>query len=548
MRRPWTRWRSLGLAITLACAGTLPVPASLLGQGTADIPLEDNAYSYIDALLARGILHSLSSLERPYSLADVRKALAHDEDRIDASRTLTGYATALRRVLRKYDAGSYDARLRRKAQPRDTSQTALLRYTVGVDAYATGQTSSIREVMLDNGQRAVYPGADLRAIGEAGPVTAVFLPIVDGRLLNDPQFMIGNAPKDNARVQDAYLDARWPIAEVFFGRESRNWGPSDLDGLLLGHYAYSYDHLYARLGPRAVHLQILVARLNDMPLGGDTVAERFFTIQRLAVELHTFEIALSEAIVYGGPGQSFNPSYLNPLNVFWLTQNNESNSYNPAYTTDGKNQYSLETAWRSRTFGSYALQLYLGDFQIRQASCLPLCSKPPSGGATGTIDGFPFFGQQRLFASYTIVSNLAYRNDNPYESYTEWGLGLGRGYSGYDEAKAGIDLAVIPAVPLKVYAAYRRQGQSNYLEVEPPADSLPTTPTIFSGIVSHIARLGVSGAITVPYLEISGDIGVNHATNYNNVAGVTRTSLAGEIKVALSVVRLFGGGVRVPSD
>src|SRR5262249_13654583 len=154
----------------------------------------------------------------------------------------------------------------------------------------------------------------------------------------------------------------------------------------------------------------------------------------------------------------------------------------------------------------------------------------------------------RLFGYYTRITNLSYRNDNPYESYDQWGLGIGRGYSDYDEARVGVDLAVVPEMPLKVYLGYRRQGQGNYRIPEPALDSLPTTPTIFSGIVSHITRLGVIGAVTLPWLEVSGDVGVNHATNYENIAGVNRTLLAGTVKVSLVVARLFGGVVRTPGD
>ncbi len=540
--------RRLLLPAVLACqVACLCLASAARAQGTADIPLDDNAYFYIDALLARGVLRSLSSLERPYSLAELRKALEHDSELIDDSRPLRGYAKGLRRALRKYDAGSFDAREHRP--PQDSTHTPLLRYNVGANVYATAQTSTIREVMLDDETRAVYPGGTLRVLGEAGPVSVVFRGVVDGRLLQDPQFMIGDAPKDNARVDDGYIDARWPIAEVFFGRESRNWGPGDVDGLLLGHYVYSYDHFYARLGPPGLHGQIIVARLNDMVYAGDSLAERYFTIHRLATRWHTFEFALTESFIYGGPGQGFDFRYLNPLNIFLLSQNNESTQRAAGYTINGNKAYALETAWRTHSLGSYALEVYLDDIQLHPTqACQPVCSKPTSGGAAVTVDGFPFIGPHRLFASYTIMSNLSYRNDNPYEAYDEWGLGLGQGYTDYDEVKAGVDLALLPEIPLKVYGAYRRQGQGNYRVVEPPPDSLPFTPTIFSGVVSYIGRVGVTGAVTGPWIELSGDVGVNHARNYDNVQGISRWSLAGTIKLTLYVARLFGGTVRAPED
>ena len=52
------------------------LPACLAAQGSADVPLGDNAYVYLDALLARGAMRSLSALERPYNVREINRALA----------------------------------------------------------------------------------------------------------------------------------------------------------------------------------------------------------------------------------------------------------------------------------------------------------------------------------------------------------------------------------------------------------------------------------------------------------------------------------------
>jgi len=519
----------LSIAIVLAPA--------LRAQGSADIPLDDNAYYYIDALLARGALHTLSALERPYSVREVIKALDKDS-LLDASGAMRGLAKGLRRTLRRYDAGTRDAELRRARQ--DSSDRALVRYIVGVDGFATAQTSSVRELMLDNQKRAVYPGADLRALADVGPITVVFRGEIDGRLVHDPQFMIGGNPQDNALIEDAYIDGKWKLGELFFGRELRNWGPTPLDGLILGHYAYPYDQIYAVIGPRALHLQFLAARLNDLRISPDTLDERYFSIHRLAARWDRFEIAISEAFTYGGPGRGFELHYLNPVNFFFISQNVEG--------AGAKKHYDGQLALRTQHWGTYSGDFLLGDVQIPEPTCRPFCQKPPSYGITASVEGFPFMGDQKLFAWYTRVTNLTYRNQNPWETYDYQGVSLGRGYTDYDEVRAGLDLAVVSEVPLKLYASYRRQGQGTYLNPIPPPDSFPVTPTIFSGVVSHIARLAVSGAVTGSFAELSADIGVNHATNYNHVLGLTKTSFAARARVALFTPRLFGGTVRPPDD
>ena len=48
---------------------------------------------------------------------------------------------------------------------------------------------------------------------------------------------------------------------------------------------------------------------------------------------------------------------------------------------------------------------------------------------TLAAEGLPLVAEQRWFASYTRVSNLAYNNKNPAEKYEVFGVGLGRGCS-----------------------------------------------------------------------------------------------------------------------
>jgi hypothetical protein len=131
------------------------------------------------------------------------------------------------------------------------------------------------------------------------------------------------------------------------------------------------------------------------------------------------------------------------------------------------------------------------------------------------------------------VSNLAYNNKNPEEHYDVFGVSLGRGFNDYDEARVGLDLAVVPRTPLKFYAAHRRQGEGSYLLPFPTPAEYATTPGIFSGVVSGITRVAVSGASRWRDFELAGDVGVNHTTNAEHVAGSAQTGFEGRLKVAI---------------
>ena len=495
----------------------------LAAQGSADVPLGDNAYVYLDALLARGAMHSLSALERPYNVAEIDRALAHEMP-AHLSPVIQSYVRALRRALSKYEV---------------TKQPGL-HYQLSLDVFGTAQSSSVRELMRANTSHNVEPGGGAEGLMQVGPFTAFGHPIIDGRLNVDPEYHLYPLRADVVRLQEGYLDARWKYGEIFIGREGRNSGPTLYDGLLLGNYTYSYDHLYGVIGIPQLRMQTLVTRLND-EFYGDTTVQRYFSWHRLSSHIKTVEVGVTESIVYGRPGQSFVANYVNPFGIYYFSEINEQQG-----GTNANKMVGVDAAWRSRA-GNYSFEWYLDDIQAF-GGCGGMtleCKKPPSGGWTLQADGIPFIGDQRLFATYTLVTNLSYRTgEQPWTDYASYGVSLGRGFSDYDEWRAGLDLAAIPEVPLKIYAAYSRQGQGDYRIPFPPADSFPTTKTFLAGIVSHVYRGGVSGAVSLPWLDVSGDIGLNHVTNWQHVQGVGKTLFAGRVVVSLTWRRILSGALQ----
>jgi hypothetical protein len=174
--------------------------------------------------------------------------------------------------------------------------------------------------------------------------------------------------------------------------------------------------------------------------------------------------------------------------------------------------------------------------------CPGSCAKPNSFGYTVTAEGLPFFGDQRLFASYTMVSSLAYRNEEWYNTYMSQNVGLGRGYSDYDEVRVGADVLVIPSTPVRLYLAYRRQGQGDYHDPHPPISAYPTTPQFLEGVVQHTTRAGLSFAgAFARYVQVKGDVGLNHASNAMHHPGSIDNSIDGRVTLTIeSPWRLIG--------
>jgi hypothetical protein len=357
-----------------------------------------------------------------------------------------------------------------------------------------------------------------------GRVVGFTRTLIDSRLNADPEFAGRKDRKVTGRTEDGYIGGMWKYGELTFGRVGRNWGPPTLGGLQLGNYAYTYDHLYGRVGTDRIHWTTVIARLDDSVPATGAHIDRYLSVHRLAVRVKNWELAGTESYVYSGVGRGIEPSLVNPFNIYALSWRNERQ--------EGNLGLGGEISLRTRRVGTFAAQLFIDDLQIDR-SCDPACKQPSSYALTVTAEGLPLAGDQRWFTSYTRVSNLAYRNKNPSDNYEVFGVGLARGFSDYDEVRAGLDLALVPRTPLRFYLAHRRQGEGSYNSPFPVPTDYGTTPGIFSGVVMGITRLAVSGASKWRDIEVSGDIGLNHTSNDQHVNGATHTGFEGRLRFAI---------------
>ena len=509
--RPYGR-----VALVLAAAAWLvAVPSRSGAQASAYVPLDDIAYTYIDALMARRVLSDLSMLERPYTERAVRIAIDSARAR-EPGPVIGSYLDALYGAVEKYAVRPGDS---------DTLAAQTFRARGSGDVYLTAQTSGRRELMLSDRLRKLRPGGALRLVMAGGAVVGFTRTLIDSRLNVDPEFAGRKDRKLAGRTEDGYVGGQWKYGELTFGRVGRNWGPPTLYGLMLGNYAYTYDHLYGLIGTDKIHWSTVIARLDNLvPPAGPPEIQRYFSIHRLALHLGNWDFAGTESYVYSGVSRGFEPTLANPFNIFGLSWRNERQ--------DGNLGLGGEVAVRTDRFGTLAGQLFIDDLQIDR-SCNPDCKQPSSYALTLAAEGLPLPGDQRWFTSYTRVSNLAYRNKNPAEDYEVFGVGLARGFSDYDEVKVGVDLALVPRTPLRVSVAHRRQGEGSYnLPYPAPAD-YATTPGMFSGVVMGVTRVALSGASRWRDFELSGDIGVNHNTNDLHVTGATHTAFEGRVKFAV---------------
>jgi hypothetical protein len=267
---------------------------------------------------------------------------------------------------------------------------------------------------------------------------------------------------------------------------------------------------------------MVAARVENYVFSPGSETHRYFSTHRLGIRRGGFEMGLSESYLYTGVNRGLEFSLINPFNVFALSWRNER--------TDGNLSFGGDAAYRTKNFGALSAELLLDDVQIDK--CDTTCNEPSSYALTLSAEGLPLVRNQKLFASYTRVSNLAYRTPNVAETYEVRGVGLGRGFSDYDELKVGTDLAMVPRTPLRLYFAHRRQGEGDYRIPFPVEADYPATPVFLSGVVWTTNRIALSGASVIARdFQVVGDGGVNFSQNRFHVAGLSKTKFEGRVKV-----------------
>lgn len=486
-----------GLALAVAIA----VPSAAAAQ-SAYVPLDDVAYLYVDALIARGHLRQLSVLERPYTVRAIGEAL--DADAVTARRR----AGVRRMMFRRAQFPSAINRLRERLRhavskyAHSAPSRAMFRAEASASLWATGETSGQRELMLaDDLDPSVFAGGAARLLMTAGPVVGFSRTILENRLNSDPDFRGRTDRRIAGRVEDAYVAGQWRYAELFFGRVGRNRGPAQHQGLMLSDAPFTYDHLLGRLGTQRLNISTMIARLDMQQREDGSEVQRYFATHRLAGRWRGIEAAVAESFVYSGVGRGFEPSLANPFTIYGLAWRNER--------IDGNLLASAELAARTR-LGIFSGELLIDDLQIDR--CDVVCEEPSSYGLTVSAEGLALPAGQRAFASYTRVAALTYRTPLPSERYSMMDVSLGRAFSDHDEWRIGADL-VLGSAPIRAYFASRRQGSGDYRELFPDPADYAAQPGIFEQPIARVHRVGLSGGAVAGPFDIRGDIG------YNSVSG-----------------------------
>jgi hypothetical protein len=504
------------LALAIGCAA----PLAAQERSNLYLPIDSWVSPYVEQLIRAGVLRGLDPLTRPLKRADVARAVAQADT--------TALAEPVKGTLRM---------IARELEERPDT----VRWKVEAHVAVQGASDASRWTLWPQAPHAAafYQGG-LTASLEFPHVGIVTSPYFDTRLLRDTEFAGRKDRFIAGENAEAYVLASWKYVDLFFGRESRNWGPPEVDGTLLSPSPYPYDQLMLRIGPRRFRLEMIATELNDLPMSQSGLSgKRFLSLHRLVITpTDRLSFALSEAVVYadtGGPSRSFEPWYLNVANLFELTNANFLGG-------PTKDFLALDASWLAGRSLRLAGQLFANDIRVDKATPTKP-EKPEELGYTLSGTGQAARGIVTWSAFYTRMDNLDYQTEKGTQfQYSIWGVGLGRDNIDYDQLTAKASALVAPGALLGGEITYLRQGQGNFRSAFPPDSLLNGSLRFLTGVVQRTLRVAVQANWTpVPGLNLSTDIGRHFIWNANHVAGVRGDRWVWRIKAEIR--RSYSGGI-----
>ena len=462
---------------------------------------EPRRVPFLEQLIGRGVVEDPTPLMRPWRVREIVAVLAAAD---------TGAMSAAER--------STVGLLLREFAP----STGAVGYVFGLGGGVAVSTHQRRP------QFSLRHTGDDRTTPELRGLLAIQfgngLLMADGRYLedleDDPDYA-GEVDRTQLTSDATYALYDSEYFDLELGSISRNWGPPIFPGLLVSDWPRNYDHLFLDVGPRRLHLSMVVTELDDAFNGSGRVAKRFFVAHRLAIQpTDWLDVAVWEGSVFSGANRNFELGFLNPLQASVISRNQRRVDSNVMLGGD--------------------VELRLGRFTLMGSFIgddFDFGSGEPYSFAATVGAGAPL-GPASVSLGYTMVSNLAYRTRNPADkplialdtTRARPGNGLGRNFADYDQTTLKVSVLPIAGLIVTPELTLLRQGEGDFRLPFPAVEDYDITPTFLAGTVERTWRAALEGTVHLPMgVTASFNGGIHRVVNAGNVEGASRTDYVGTV-------------------
>ena len=459
------------------------------------------AYNYIQLLQDRGYLRELYYSVKPYNRTDIAASLISVQD--DQLPTSEKYWVTLLK-----DEFSLEIRI---LTEKNDNPEAITKFKTEFEAKSYSQHRHFENDAYLNPE--IHFSTEHIAISARGRI--------DNGLLNDPSYTGRKTDLLGARLEDGYGILYFGKINLFIGRIAQNWGPFPKQSLILSDNPYTYDQIGLNFMTKHVAFHSTFAKLNPTAYNSQQ-ADRYFSAHRLDLKFNNgINLGFSETVIYGGPGQSIEFSYMSPFSIFMNTQTNDHKEANENLAFDfyiPLGQFNLTG------------QILVDDF-ILDGPDRPAPNRKTSSDRLGFLLGILgndlIMKHSQWAIRYERIGSYTYnvKQKRPWQSYTHDGRGLGSESNDHDTWEMNIKYFPVPKWIFDMDASFSRQG-SRSLSSNDFEDSTFVKLPFPSGIIEKTVSLS-AGTLYQHTRSVFAEarIGVDHVLNYNHIKTNNRTSL-----------------------
>ena len=489
-----------GLLAVIAVA----VSAPLAAQASPYIPLDDPRLPAFEHLVAMGDVADPAPLIRPFRRADAVRVL---------DSALGGGAardTALIAELKQ-------------AWSEDTTEA---HWEIEARAGAQAYTQARRDPLHPAGPDGVQPYGELRLQATYGNVVLVSRPAIERRVIKDPDWP-GRRNLDIAgRHLEGYISAQFRWVRLFYGQMDQNWGPVGLPGIGLSNYGYPRPQLGVEVGNERFRLTAQTASLADQTDSTGAVVHRYFFAHRASARLSKrLSLSLWETVVLSGVDRNFDGRYRNPVTLLLL-----ANQY--GLGDDGNVLLGLDVHWRIGERTTLMGQFGLDDFQYQNRSGP---TRTPDRYAFTLMGTGPLLSRLAWRAAYTQASSLAFRTTDPFQSFTDAGVGIGRAFADNDQITVSVSAPLTRHWLVAPELTLLRQGQGLISDPFPQGTARGATPTLFIGTVERTWRAAVGVSGQQGRLALVANAGIHQIQNAGHISGASRTRVIARVQATIAL-------------
>lgn len=462
------------------------------------IPRFDPVYEQIFELQARGFLRELSTTERPYLRSEILESLADDDGKFDPESKKLAELVEKRLVAPQRDesrglSADFNAELALRGLSRERREG----YFYSRDRFVA------RDFKNELGSRWTA-GWWISKDGRWGADTRL---IFDSDGTGYPWYY-GRA--HNARIigqfDHAYFFLHLGRFDILLGRQRVDWGPSPRGSLFLDSGSPPYDMARLEFELKPFKLSAFATRLDDYydPLTGQQ-NNRYLSGHRLSLRpSNSWEVAVSEIVLYGGPGRLYEVYYNIPILLDYWEGYNRS--------LDDNIVWDMDISYIRPQLGHFYLQAVADDIIYKGNGPQKLALQIGAHLVPSRYTGWS------ALAEVNFVDTYVFGQRKRLNAYLNWGTPIGRLDSDQLEIFAGIYKDMNP--DLSVGFEYTRRDKGEYDAVDPQPGPLPKNTKFPSGTVESVNDVRIVGRLAfMDGFESKLTFGYQGIGNYNHIEG-----------------------------